>query len=145
MVKDCVRSHFLSFLFVLCLLGIASFLFPGQAVSTVSIGEDFWQVELAETERERSLGLGFRDQLCAQCGMLFVFDAPGYHSFWMKGMRFPLDIIFIAGEEVVSVERGISPSDERIFRPSSPITSVLEVNALEAKRVVPGMKVSLSR
>ncbi len=37
--------------------------------------------------------------------MLFLFDKPDYYPFWMKGMKFPLDILFIRGSTIVSIRR----------------------------------------
>ena len=55
-------------------------------------------------------GLSYRESLCPQCGMLFVFKEAGLRSFWMRDMRFPLDIIFLDEEfAVVDVARNMEP------------------------------------
>ena len=40
--------------------------------------------------------------------MLFRFSQAEKYSFWMKDMRFPLDIIWIKNREVVHIEKNIS-------------------------------------
>lgn len=100
-----------------------------------------WTLEFANTPTLRARGLGERDSLLAKTGMLFVFEHPDRHGFWMKGMRFPIDIIFLFNGRVVSIERMVQPGDMRIVRPPEPINQVLEVNAGEAADLAPGERV----
>src|SRR3989338_662243 len=58
-------------------------------------------VELAVTPAQRERGLSGRDRLEPRSGMLFVFEDDGVRGFWMKGMTFPIDIIWIDDERVV--------------------------------------------
>jgi hypothetical protein len=51
-------------------------------------------VELANSEEERMLGLSFRKYLGDYDGMLFVFSTEVNTPFWMKDMQIPLDMIF---------------------------------------------------
>ena len=44
---------------------------------------------------EKAIGLMYRDKLEYIGGMLFVLDERDSHSFWMKNVRFPLDMIWI--------------------------------------------------
>ena len=104
----------------------------------VYIDEQVFQLEVADTDEERALGLGYRDSLCATCGMLFQFPEPGMYSFWMKGMRFPLDIIWLDGNRVVFIVRAVSPSSLELFTPPEPADAVLEVNAGLAKNIERG-------
>jgi len=57
-------------------------------------GQDI-QVDLAITKEEQMQGLSGRDMLEPTKGMLFIFEKPGKYSFWMQGMNFPIDIIWI--------------------------------------------------
>ena len=52
-------------------------------------------VDLAITPDEQSKGLSIKNTLNDSDGMLFPFDTPGDYSFWMKDMKFPIDIIWI--------------------------------------------------
>jgi len=85
------------------------------------------RLELAVTEAEKEKGLGYRDSLAADWGMLFVYDHPERYGFWMKGMRFPLDFIWINGNSIVDLSPNISPP--RSLAPAVPVDKVLEVNA----------------
>jgi hypothetical protein len=92
------------------------------------------RLELAVTEAEKERGLGYRDTLAADTGMLFVYNHPDRYGFWMKGMRFPLDFIWINGNKVADLSRNIpQPANDTIqpatLAPSVPADKVLEVNA----------------
>ena len=59
------------------------------------------RIELAFTEEEQSKGLSDRDTLAETGGMLFVSDTMSHRSFWMKGCRFDLDLIYLDAEGAV--------------------------------------------
>ena len=67
--------------------------------------------------------------------MLFVFDEERIPGFTMRGMRFPLDFLWISADRrVVDVTEDVpapaAPGDELSgIRPSEPVLYVLEVNA----------------
>jgi len=96
----------------------------------VAIGDHVFKVEIASTNTQRRLGLGGRDSLANDSGMLFVFDQNFYHSFWMKDMRFNLDIIWINEDmEIVHIERNLSPDTyPQSFTSTLPARYVLELN-----------------
>jgi uncharacterized membrane protein (UPF0127 family) len=102
---------------------------------TVTIGNKTIQVEIMRSPAEQARGLSGRDTLSRDEGMLFVFDVPKMSAFWMKEMRFPIDIIWIANGVVVGVEKNIDPqigvaeNELRIYTPPEPVDSVLEVSS----------------
>lgn len=87
--------------------------------------------EVADTQESRSLGLGGREGLPEETGMLFVFDSEAKHSFWMKGVRFPIDIIWMdEDKEVVHFVKNATPDSEgslEIYTPPIGAKYVLEV------------------
>ena len=90
-------------------------------------------LELAVTEPEKEKGLGYRDSLPVDTGMLFVYDHPDRYGFWMKGMRFPLDFIWINGNKVVELSEDIpQPTSDTVqpvsLAPVAPADKILEVN-----------------
>lgn len=97
--------------------------------SKVTLKEVEVRVDIADTEGLRSQGLSGRKSLADDEGMLFVFDAPGIYSFWMKDMHFPIDIIWIdADKQVVQTTQHASPeSYPNTFFPQVPVQYVLEV------------------
>ncbi|MBI1998957.1 MAG: DUF192 domain-containing protein, partial [Parcubacteria group bacterium] len=90
-------------------------------------------------------GLGERTFLPEDGGMLFLCLPDAYPRFWMKEMRFPIDIIWINEEFiVVDITPDVSPeSFPKTFTPSSPTAHVLEVGSGFAKEhaIVPGTMV----
>jgi hypothetical protein len=69
--------------------------------------------------------------------MLFEFPASGYYPFWMKDMRFPIDIIWIsANKKVVKVQKDLQPSSyPRTFSSAEPAQYILELKAGEAAQL----------
>lgn len=66
--------------------------------------------DVAATNDQRSKGLSVKDTLNESEAMLFVFNTEREHSFWMKGMKFPIDIIWLDDDkEVVHVEHSLEP------------------------------------
>ena len=98
----------------------------------VSINGQRVNVEVAQTVAERSRGLSNRPPLGADEGMVFVFPEPSTPSFWMNGMRFPLDLIWIANQTVVNITSDVPvPTSTVLLRytPDPPVSHGLEVNA----------------
>lgn len=88
-------------------------------------------VDIADTPASQEHGLSGHEALGESEGMLFIFPAPTAQGFWMKDMRFPIDIIYFdQNHRVVDVWEGASPSSyPKIFTPSVPAQFVLEVQA----------------
>ena len=83
---------------------------------------------LAVTDSEKQKGLGYRDSLPINSGMLFVYQNKDRYGFWMKGMRFPLDFVWINGNTIVDLTEKVA-TDAPAFAPHVPVDKVLEVNA----------------
>ncbi|MFQ5802007.1 MAG: DUF192 domain-containing protein [Candidatus Methylomirabilales bacterium] len=90
-------------------------------------------VEVARTEAEKVRGLSGRQALPAGRGMLFVYEGPTRPVIWMRGMRFPLDILWIRDGRVVDLVRGAEPpapgEEPQVFAPRQEAQYVLEVSA----------------
>ncbi len=88
--------------------------------------------EVANTSASRERGLSGRSSLDEDKGMLFVFDASGKYGFWMKDMKFSIDMVWINQDGiVVHVEREIAPETYFNFNPPKTF-----VNTPEAKYVL---------
>lgn len=86
-------------------------------------------VEIAQTPEERSLGLMHRTSMPLNRGMLFLFDAPDRHGFWMMNTLIPLDIVPITADGVLlDVLHGVPHSTDTVA-PDQPVQRMLEVNA----------------
>ena len=89
-------------------------------------GSAFSRVARSTEEIER--GLAGRASMHEGDGMLFDLGAPGLRPFWMRGVTFPLDLIFLdrAGV-VVGILENLPPGDATLRRASLPYSWVLEV------------------
>ena len=95
-----------------------------------------FNVEIADTDAERALGLMNREKLAASSGMLFVYDAPRHASFWMKNTLIPLDMIFIDSVgRVTKVHPQAKPLDRTSIDGGEGVAFVLEINGGLAKRL----------
>ena len=103
-----------------------------HAIVTTSTGKKI-SVEVADTVEKRSLGLGKRSGLENGWGMLFVFEKRKQHGFWMKGMQFPLDIIWLDNHRIAYILRNVQPAKSGVIPPvmTPPVAGnfVLEIDA----------------
>lgn len=75
--------------------------------------------DIAATDEQRTKGLSVKDSLAENEAMLFVFDNEGEHTFWMKNMKFPIDIIWIDTDKtVVHTEHNLQPCSSELFCPT---------------------------
>ena len=101
---------------------------------TATINDQSFRLYVAKTPKNKEIGLSKYESLPENYGMLFPFDRTAIHSFWMKGMKFPIDIIFIKDQTIVTIHRNVpNPSVENeslpIYMPTSPVNLTLEINA----------------
>jgi len=103
--------------------------FPGYPRKSVSINDNQIQLIVADTEARKAQGLSGSAPLRDSEGMLFLFDAPGKYGFWMKDMKFSIDLIYIKNNTVVDIIYDARPdSYPTIFLPSKEFDSVIEVH-----------------
>ncbi len=101
---------------------------------TATINDKTFQLMLAKTPQEKEIGLSDTENLAENTGMLFLFDSPNLYPFWMKNMKIPIDIIFVNGDEIVTIFDNVQPPQDStenliIYRPDEPSDKVLEINA----------------
>ena len=104
-------------------------------VATVRVGDVALQAEIADTSALQTRGLGYRDGLAPGTAMIFIFPEPAPRSFWMKGMRFCLDIIWIRDGVITGAAENACPmpdledADLPRYRSDGDADMVLEVPA----------------
>ena len=117
-----------------------------EKVLTTKTGEKIF-IEIASTSEEQEQGLSgksklmefVRDQKIRTEGMLFVFSEPRVLNFWMKDMRFDLDIIWLDENlKIVHIAKNAqadsynkqNPASSTIFsNGNNPAKYVLEINS----------------
>ncbi|MCX6145376.1 MAG: DUF192 domain-containing protein [Ignavibacteriales bacterium] len=105
-------------------------------------------IELAQNDSQRQLGLMYRDTLAENQGMLFVFDNEEVRAFWMKNTILSLDMIFVnAHNEIVTIHKYTTPYSEESYESTKPAKYVIEVNAgyADKRKISVGDRVSWSR
>jgi uncharacterized membrane protein (UPF0127 family) len=85
-------------------------------------------------------GLSWRKKIPFD-GMIFFFDKPLKISFWMRGMNFPLDIVWVRNNVILGVTENIKPepgvSEEKLKTYPAPgeVDIVIELSAGRAKEL----------
>jgi len=107
----------------------------------VSVGDANFYVRIADTHALRAQGLSGAAPLADGEGMLFLFEKPGIYGFWMKGMTFPIDIVWIRSGKVIGYEErlavpflGARDEELRTHYPPGEIDAALEISAGAARR-----------
>ncbi len=101
----------------------------GEVFISTSTGEHRFQVEIADTDEERTLGLMYRTEMADNAGMIFDFTHDvREHSMWMKNTLIPLDMAFIGGDgRIVRIAAETTPRSLTSIRSGAPVAAVLEV------------------
>jgi uncharacterized protein len=93
----------------------------------VSFGKVTVQAEAVRTPERLYLGLSYRQELPEGRGMLFLMPEKEVQSFCMRGMRLPLDFIWISGGRVAGVTRNVPATFPGELMSPAPVEQVLEV------------------
>jgi len=112
-------------------------LFGGGAQA--EIGKNKLNLVVVKKQEDLQKGLSGRKTIPDNQGMLFLFDKKDYYPFWMKGMLFSIDIIYIDDNKVVYIVEN-APSSTQVpnlihYKPDQPANRVLEVKAGIAKKL----------
>mgnify|MGYP000846057959 CR=1 FL=1 len=101
-------------------------------------------LEVADSERKKTLGLMFRTALPDSYGMLFPYGREQELTMWMSNTYISLDMIFIRADGTVHrVEHDTEPMSEKIINSRGPVSAVPELRAGEARRlgIEPGSRI----
>ncbi len=114
---------------------------PSPGMALVRIGDLAVEAEVPQTPEEFTRGLSGRAHMDEDRGMLFIFTLDAQHGIWMKGMQFPLDLIWISADlRVADISANVQPqpgvpdSELIIYRPQTPVLYVLEAVAGVAEK-----------
>lgn len=149
-----MRKFIIQALFLLLIAAAALFLFSsptevnlpflpeGTIIKQIEINDAKIKAEVVNSQAKRKQGLSGRAALASDEGMLFVFEESGEHPFWMKGLNFALDFIWINGDKIVDITENIQPpvqgqKDESlpIYQSKEDANKVLEVSARTVQRL----------
>ena len=105
-----------------------------QKTPTITINNHTFELSVADSQKEREVGLSETRSLPENQGMIFIFEKPDYYSFWMKNMTIPIDIIYINDQKIVTIHKNAQPPASQlespiIYSPTQPSDKVLEIQA----------------
>ena len=111
-------------------------------IPTVAFEDVIFEVEIARSPAEQIKGLSGREGIPPTTGMLFVLQPPKVEIIWMRGMRFPLDLVWIGADCTVLETTlnapppapGTPDSALPLYISSMPVAYTLEINAGDVER-----------
>jgi uncharacterized protein len=139
-----MKKILLAFALLLIVVGAfyvtSSYLKGGKPLSlfkktpVVTIGDHNFKVVVASSQKEQEIGLSKTKSLSQDQGMIFLFQKLDYYLFWMKNMKFPIDIIYINNDKIVTIKNNVQiPKNNvgnlTIYSPTEPADKVLEIQA----------------
>ncbi len=102
--------------------------------------------EIAANDIARQKGLSGRPFIKSNQAMLFVFQKSDVYCFWMKDMRFPIDIIWVDSSKTIvgTTEQVLPSSYPKTFCSPNPVQYVFEISAgqVSAASVRPGQRIN---
>jgi uncharacterized membrane protein (UPF0127 family) len=121
---------------------IFNFFAPNSFTQKLTIGDRQYQAEIVKSDKEQEIGLSKYSSLANNQAMLFQFDELNTVNFWMKDMKFDIDIIWLKNRQVVGLSFGDHSKPEKIITSPEPVNEVLEVNTNSGIKI--GDKMSLN-
>ncbi len=109
---------------------------PYRKDVVIHINGQSFDTEIAKSSTEFAKGLGGRPCILSDQAMLFSFRQPGHYAFWMKDVKFPIDIVWISSDhKVAGVEIDVQPSSypDKFVNRDNLAQYVMEVKANRAK------------
>lgn len=99
--------------------------------TVIRVGKSELITEIADTPSEHRQGLSGRENLEKNRAMLFVFEQTGFHGFWMKDMKFSLDIVWLNDDkEIIKIIKSLAPNSyPKVYKPEQASRYVLEMPA----------------
>ncbi len=108
------------------------FMKEGSLTFTDSLNNSITKIdlEIADTDFDRQLGLMFRKSMETNQGMLFIFPVQETLSFWMRNTYLPLDMIFVnADKKIVTIHKNTKTLSDQSYASTEPAKYVVEVVA----------------
>jgi uncharacterized protein len=108
------------------------FIKQGELTLTNSKGNPIVSIdiEIADNEAKREVGMMGRTEMEERQGMLFVFEEEFIASFWMRNTILSLDMIFANKQgKIVTIHKNTKPFSDDNYSATGLTLYVLEVNA----------------
>jgi len=105
---------------------------PKLQVIDIRQASNVLRAEVARSLSEKSQGLSGRECLAKDAAMLFPYDTAGEYCFWMKDMKFAIDMVWLdADKKIVTIKSNATPESypKESFCPDKPAQYIVEVQA----------------
>ena len=102
----------------------------GELTFTDSLGNTKIKIdlEIADSEYERQLGLMNRKSMAENQGMLFIFQYERMQSFWMRNTMIPLDMMFVNKDnKIITIHKNTKTLSAQSYPSTAPAIYVVEV------------------
>lgn len=112
------------------LVSVVHQLFVEYPHRSIKVNNTIVPVWVADTETRRTRGLSGTETLPQGAGMLFVFENSDTYGFWMRDMKYPIDIIWLNDQfhPVYRINAAQPDSYPEVFIPPVAVRYVLETN-----------------
>jgi len=107
----------------------------------IKIGDKNYEIFVTETDEDKNKGLSVFENIKDTQGMIFEFTEEDFHSFWMKDMKFDIDMIFLdKNKKVIKIFENVTKEtykndkDFQIFMPALKSKYVIEIKSGEVKK-----------
>lgn len=137
-----MSKNLILILIIVVLVPLIVFLFskkssnPQFSSTKLKLNNIEYDIEIAKTISQKSTGLSNRNNLCPNCGMIFIFKQDGTLPFWMKDTLIPLDMIWINSTgKITDIITATKTNSLKILQNSQPAKYVLELNAYDAQKL----------
>jgi uncharacterized protein len=104
----------------------------GYKTKGLYIGGKKLKADIADTVSKRGKGLSGRKTPEKNSCMLFIFSYLGKHTLWMRGMNFPIDVLWLDEERnITDIKTNIQPAknffDFSTYSPNHEAKYVIEL------------------
>lgn len=116
------------FIFLVALALVLFFPRSARSKTQVTVLDHTFDVYVASSTAERMKGLsGTEIETLGADGMLFEFGNKEVRTFWMNNMNYDLDILWIDGNKIVAMDKGV-PAPEKGESPARVSSDPFEVD-----------------
>ena len=122
--------------------------YPDRAIIETSSGSTVARVEVQADRVGQIKGLSGRATLEPASGMLFPVRPAKLVQVWMKGMNFPLDILFVKDGRVISVVENAPPCKADpcpLFNSTGLVDTVIELHPNSSYKVGTELKIRYAK
>jgi uncharacterized membrane protein (UPF0127 family) len=108
-----------------------------RTIEVVCADKNIFKTYVANNESDREKGLSILKKINSDESMIFIFDTPMRYAFWMKDMKFPIDIVWLdENKKIVDIKSDVSPRTyPEAFAPDSESLYVMEFKAGTSKKI----------